>query len=189
MPILGVVASSILKITSTPSFDWIATATPSGTGTVTFSSVPSGYAMFKVIGVANTAGDSIGFTILNSNTSNYGEFAYYGPAGSNCATAGQAVSSSVFRRFATNSSSTTYTAPMMTNYFTPLATDMFKVMTHLSSYSGTSDQNFTWANGIWGNNSATTDIIIRTGNGPSAATNWTANTRFVLYGMKEGAAV
>ena len=167
-------------------WDWIATLSPTGVA-AEFSSIPSGYQTFRIIGSSDTVGESIGNTTINGNTSNYCELAYFGSAGSNASTAGNGANASQFRRFASNSlGSTSILAPMFITYYNAGTIIASKPMQITSGYSGTTNMNFTWANGVNTSGSATiTSIKLSTGNGSGGATNFLANTNFTLYGMKE----
>lgn len=169
------------------SWDWIATLSPTGAATATFSSIPSGYQTFRIIGSSDTVGESIGNTTINGFGADYAEIAYFGSANSNVSTAGTAANSSQFRRFASNSlGSTSILAPMFITYYNADTTISSKPMQITSGYSSTTNMNFTWANGINSGASAKiTSIRLSTGNGSAGASNWLANTNFTLYGMKE----
>jgi hypothetical protein len=177
------------------SWDWIAEGTPNGTGTLTFSSLPSGYQQWKVIGKTRTDGDSIGYTQINGANTNYAEFAYFGntsTSGNNASTAGNAVNSSVFRRFAATASGTAgIGAPMYIDYFAANSTVTRKPMQLYSAYSdGSNSFSFTWANGQrYGGSDPISSITLATGNGPTPTGNFLTTTVYSIYGLKEGTAI
>jgi hypothetical protein len=172
------------------SWDWIAEGTPNGTGFLTFSSLPSGYQEFKVIGKTKSS-ESIGYTQINNVNSNYGEFAYFGNQGSTASTAGNAVSSGMFRRFAVSNSASASGSPMMIDYFGANSTVSSKPMQIMSTYAAnlTNSFAFTWSNGIQNSSSAITTITLGSGNGPTPANDYLTPTVFSLYGLKEGTAI
>lgn len=172
-----------------PQWEWIATSTPTGVTTVTFSSIPTDYHTLKVIGLANTSGDSILNFTLNGVTSGYSEYAKYGSASTTASSAGNAVSSTVFRRSAATSDVGNYGASFIFNVYNANSTTSYKPMTIWSVYGGLSANEFTWSDGQASIVGAISSIKIATGNGSSGATNYISPTKLVLYGMKEGTAL
>jgi hypothetical protein len=176
-----------------PSWEYIARTTPTGTNSVTFTSIPEGYSALKIIGLANSNGDSILYTRMNSTGgTSYAEYAYFGGAGSDVTVAGQAASSSVLRRYACNAitSFSSRNAILYGTYFNANTTNPNKTVHINSGYNvdssgGSPNLDFTFANGVGGPFSAKIDsITLGTGNGPGA-TNFIDTAQFTLYGLKE----
>jgi len=167
-------------------WDWIATLSPTGVA-ATFSSLPSGYQTWRIIGSSDTGGDSIGNTTINGYTSEYSEFAYYGTPGGTVGTAGNGANAAQFRRFASNAvGSTSILAPMFITYFNAGSTIPYKPMHITSGYSGTTNMALTFATGINASGSSRiSSIKLSTGNSSAGASSYLANTNFTLYGMKE----
>lgn len=170
-----------------PAWEQIATVSPTSTNLVTFSSIPDGYSALKVIGLANTDGDSILYTRINTvGGTGYAEYGYYGAAGSNQSTAGNGTSSSVLRRYAANASTSTNNAVVMGTYFNANGTSGTKQVQITSGYSTSTALDFTISQGSLSSQTVKiTSISLGTGNGPGAG-NYVASSRFTLYGLKVG---
>ena len=84
MPILGVVASGISgHLTGPPSFESIATVTPSGSSTITFSSIPSTYKHLQIrFSAITSAAAGISGTLSGSSTYATHELGVYYGGGS-----------------------------------------------------------------------------------------------------------
>jgi hypothetical protein len=72
MPILGITASSILKVSDTGAMFplQVVTVGPSGASTVTFSNIPNTYSHLQVRSLAQTNRSGIGRDIVNININN-----------------------------------------------------------------------------------------------------------------------
>jgi hypothetical protein len=174
----------------TSSWDWIAEATPTSAGFVTFSSLPSGYHEWKVIGKTKNS-ESIGYTQINGSSSSlYGEFAYFGNYSSNLGTAGNGVNSTQTRRFAVSNSSNASGSPMTIDIFGANSSTSLKPIMINSAYASTpSSFQMTFSNGQFGSSSTISSVTLASGNGPSAGSNWSDPTVFSIYGLKEGTAI
>lgn len=167
-----------------PAWEQIATVSPTSTNLVTFSSIPAGYSALKIIGQSNTAGDSILYTRMNSATTGYAEYGYYGSPSSTLSTAGSGLSSSVIRRYASNATASSENAPVMGTYFNANDTSGAKQVQITSGYSSPTNLAFTISQGsLISQNAKITEIQLGTGNGPGAG-NYAANARLTLYGLK-----
>jgi hypothetical protein len=167
-------------------WDWIASLSPTGVA-AEFTSIPSGYQSFRIIGSSSTVGDSIGNTTINGYGAQYAEFAYYGTPSSNVGTAGNGANSSLVRRFASNTApgNSGILGPMFITYYNAGTTIPYKPIQITSSYSASTNMASTFANGINASGSATiSSIKLATGNGSGGASAFLANTNFTLYGMK-----
>jgi hypothetical protein len=169
-------------------WEWIATSSPSGVTTTTFSGIPTDYHTLKVIGVANTSGDSIINFTLNGTTG-YSEYAKYGSVSTTASSAGFANTSNQFRRSAATSDVGNYGASFTFTVFNANSTTSYKPMTIWSNYGGVSANEFTWSDGQSSFASAVTSIKIATGNSSTGANPFISPSKFVLYGMKEGTAL
>ena len=179
------------SVTPAPNGAWeqIATVSPTGTTLTTFSAIPEGYSALKIIGLANTVGDSILWTRINEVGANYAEYGYYGGASSTISTAGNSASSSLIRRIASNASASTSNAPFYVTYFNANSTTVHKQVQITSGANTASNLDFTISQGsLNALASKITSITLGTGNGPgSGNTNFAASSRFTLYGLKVGA--
>ena len=78
-PILGIIASQDYVRIPPSSYESIATATPSGVTSVTFSSIPSTYTSLQIRGIAATSADAVFYLRFNGDTgSNYSRHSLYG---------------------------------------------------------------------------------------------------------------
>lgn len=171
-------------------WDYIAQSQPSGVTSVTFSSLPSGYSTFKIIGWANTSGDSITNVSVNGGggTANFYEAGYYGSAGGNLSTAGTpSGNNNQMRRQAANyagGGSVGQGAPITMTFFGVNSTGIYKAFHGLGGYSQ-GNLEFTFCYGVAGYGSALSSIKIATGNTSAGAGNFVSSTFYILYGMKE----
>jgi hypothetical protein len=183
-PIIGVIASSILK--SNAAFDSIATVTGNGSSnTLTFSSIPQTYKSLHVrIYGQNTSTlvDSPGFFTCPSLTVGtvytMGQI-FYDINSSILFTNG--ISDARVGRAATSSTAwSNTTTPTMLDIYNYTSTSIGKTW---RSFSGGNVASTSWSNMalIWGSNNSTSAITSLSFNSGNP---FTANTRIALYGVK-----
>jgi hypothetical protein len=180
MPILGIVASSILKVTS--SYESIASITPSGVSTITFSSIPSTYVSLQVRAIAkrdsaSTSGSSN--LQLNSDTgSNYTRHFLRGSG--SAATAGGSTSQTsieCFEHTGNDASVANMMGVLICDIQDYASTTKYKTVRTISGNDQNGAGNIYLTSGLWLSTSAVTSITF------FSSTNY-LNTTFALYGIK-----
>ena len=160
-----------------------------GATTLTTFSGLSGYRTYRILGVSNTSAggqDSIVYIRVNGSSSSiYSEFAFGASHSSNLADYGGASSSNMFRRGAASGDDANSNAPFVFTLYNADSTTSHKPLTIMSGYSSSSDMGPTFSNGMFGSTSAVTSIVVGTGNGGGG--NFGTHSKYVLYGIKEGA--
>jgi len=159
------------------SYDSIATATGTGsTGTVTFSSIPSGYKHLQIRSIA-TSTSSYGLIRFNSDSaSNYVTHFLYGDGATVTATALTA-QTSLYGARADNS---THFSVGIVDILDFNSTTKNKTIRVFTGQDGNGSGTIMVNSGLWLSTSAITSITINTQSG-----NWATTAQFALYGMKE----
>lgn len=157
-----------------PTYEPIATATPSGTTLVTFSSIPSTYTDLRI--VANVIGASAGndiFMYFNGDTTGLYDQMFLTRNGSS-PYPGNYSNSQYYWSAPFTYTSTTMPILLMADIFDYTNTNKFKslLVTHAN------DLYATFAYGIWKNTTTINSIVVRCG------VNFAAGTRVTLYGIK-----
>ena len=176
MPILGITASSILKVTG--SYESIATALPNGTAqTVTFNSIPQGYKHLQIRGNA-LLNSSIQITMeINSADTNQ-RFHYLQGTGASV-TAGSATSLYI-------SGQTTPGENKPTAFIVDLHDYSSTTKNKTARFISGQDSNGTYYDRIWIGSGArfeTTAITSLTFSTNGGAL-WQTNSTIALYGIK-----
>lgn len=185
MGILGIYASSVLKVTN--SYESIATVTGSG-ASVTFSSIPSTYKHLQIRSIARTSSGAYDTVLLyrlngdSTYTNYFGRHLLYGD-GSTAAAA--ANNSSAFTGGAVGQTAGGLTA---SNVFATTIVDILdyqntnknKTLRGLGGIDTNGGGTVAFASSLWLNTAAVTSITILPYDGSSFA----ANTQFALYGIK-----
>ena len=176
MPILGITASS-MRSGGGPSFESIATSTPSGTTSVTFSSIPSTYKHLQIRAkISNVTSNIYYYTQFNGDTSaSYARHGLYGD-GTSAAAFGAATRNEIMVGYDGG-----FTQPL-------------NIIVDIQDYANTSknktvraisgnDQNgagiIALLSGLWMNTSAINSLTIYNG-----GNNYTTGTVISLYGIK-----
>ena len=176
MRILGVTASSILKVTG--SYESIATVNGTGSsGTITFSSIPSTYKHLQIRTLANDNSGNALYMQLNSDTgSNYTNHRLQG----NGATTAAAGAGSQTENFWVG-----YASYVASNYGVSIvdlhdysSTSKYKTMRSLIGYDINGGGLILLGSGLWMSTSAITSISIVSSGG-----NFTTASAFSLYGI------
>jgi hypothetical protein len=174
-----------------PAWEQIAMAENIGATTLTTFTSLSGYTTYRILGVSNTSAggqDSIVYIRVNGSSSSiYSEIAFGASHNSNLADYGNATSSNMFRRGAASSENSNSNAPFVFTLYNADSTTSHKPLTIMSGYSSSGDMGPTFSNGMFGSTSAVTSITVGTGNGGGG--NFGTHSKYVLYGIKEGASI
>jgi len=189
MRILGVTASSILKVTS--SYESIASATGTGSsGTITFSSIPSTYKHLQIRMIAkntNTtalSADNVRVRFNSDSGSNYAAHRLYGE-GTSAGALG-----STGQTFIVIESASAYSHSSIPNTFGTAIIDIHdyssttknKVLRSISGCNGntsTIDFSIALSSGLWLSTNAITSIDVI-----SQTNSFTSTSVFSLYGIK-----
>ena len=169
------------------SYESIATATGTGSsGTISFTSIPSGFKHLEIRGIARSTATNATFTIkLNSDSgSNYAQHRLFGDGTSVTASGADTLT---FASVGSNALSTTSSNIAGANIISILdygSTSKYKT---IRSFAGMDDNSGTTASqlairsGLWQSTSAITQIDLIA----AASGSWTTQTTFALYGIKE----
>jgi hypothetical protein len=179
MPVLGIIASSKVRITPN-SYESIATVTGTGlASTLSFTSIPSTYTHLQIRGINNDAvGYSINMTFNSDTSANYTVHQLYGN-GTTASAFGAANFNYIFAGVA-GFSSTTQVAPMIVDILDYANTNKYKTCRMLTGYdsNGATTGYIEFNSGLWRSTSAITRIdLTLTGLFSTTAT-------FALYGIK-----
>lgn len=161
---------------SLSSYESIATATGTGSsGTITFSSIPSGFKHLQIRVSANT-GTAPAVTIrFNSDTgTNYTNHAIYGDG----ATAGALGTASTSSTTVANLTASYYGVAII-DLLDPFSTSKYKTIRSFLGYDANGSGAVYIRSGVWMSTSAVTRIDI------AASDNFTTASTFALYGIKE----
>jgi len=180
-PILGVVASAATGNVSVGAFDSIATGTPSGTQSYTFSSIPQNYKHLQLSWIVYSGNADFTVTIrLNGSTGTYVSFpTYAGTTSSNYALLyyGQDMNTSSSRPAVGVTDFYDYTSTSVNKTSKTIAGSMYPPS------PGAAMTQFAWAS-----TAAISSITVYANTGGSGANfngTFSANTAFSLYGIKE----
>lgn len=179
MPILGITASSILKVTS--SYESIASATGTGSsGTILFSSIPSTYASLQIrCNLIDSGGNSIRFRFNSDSGSNYA-FHNLNGAGSPGVGALGVASTTRIQIGSTYGTSSTYPLGVVADVLDYASTTKYKTFRCMSGWDDNTNGLIELVSGLWQSTSAITSITIEsTGGG-----NFSTTSQFALYGIK-----
>jgi hypothetical protein len=183
MTILGVTASSILKITT--AFDSIATATGTGSsGTITFSSIPSSYAHLQIRALARSTEAATGFANLqiqaNGDTAtNYSTHNFIGN-GSSVLAAGYASQSLMeLGAVVRNNEAANIMGVSIVDIIDYASTTKAKTFKSFAGFDSNGSGRSFLLSGAWYSTSAINSLTLYIGTG-----NFTTTTRFALYGIK-----
>jgi len=196
MPILGITASSILKVPPT-AFESIASATGTGSsGTITFSSIPSTYSHLQIrilSKVTATGVASYPATLrLNGATGSiYAEHFLYGDGAAAGASAGNSPSTTSIALWKISASSKTSSPNMadimgvtiidIHDYASASKNKTVRYFTGVDTNSSVANASYvTLGSGLYAATTAVSSIDIITDGG----TNFTTSSTFALYGIK-----
>jgi hypothetical protein len=172
--ILGILASSGAALSGT--YESISTVNGTGaSGTVTFSTIPSGYKHLQIRSVA-TSTSSYGLIRFNSDSaSNYVVHFLYGD-GASAASTNLTAQTSLYGARADNS---TYFSAGIVDILDFNSTTKYKTIRVLTGQDQNGAGTMMLNSGLWLSTSAITSITINTQSG-----NWATSAQFALYGIK-----
>ena len=180
-PILGIWASQNYTRYQLPtSYDSIATATPSGTGTVTFSSIPSTYTHLQIRGIFSASVASRNVVIrFNSDTgTNYAWHELIGNGTTASASAGTS-STVMYVASAANTTSNLNPCAFIIDILDYANTSKYKTIRTLDGADINGSGNIALDSGLWMNTSAITSISVNLNSG-----NYQTGSHIALYGIK-----
>lgn len=160
-----------------PSFESIATANGTGSsGTITFSSIPSGFKHLQIRSLA-TSSSSYGMIRFNSDSgSNYASHFLY----SDGATVSATGLSSQTQMYGPRADNSTYFSAGIVDILDFNSTTKNKTIRVFTGQDSNGSGLIMVNSGLWMNTSAVTSITINTQSG-----NWATTATFALYGIKE----
>lgn len=177
MPILGTVASSVLKVSG--AFESIASATGTGSsGTISFTSIPSTYQHLQLrILASQTTGTDFQYYIgYNSNTSStYAYHILYGDGTSPWSSGSFSSAPTLIARANTAASTL---SPAIIDIHDYASTTKTKVARSFNGWDNNGTGNICLISNLWNNTSAINSIQITT------TGNWSTSSTFALYGIK-----
>ena len=177
MGILGIYASQIsghLTPPTFPSFESIATSTPSGTGTITFSSIPSTFKHLQIRCSSVPPTGNYNYLRVNGDSGNNYSFHQLQGDGSNASSTG----GNQNLIYINNYSGTTSPAVAVIDIFDYQNVNKYKTVRSLGGVDSNGSGFVQFRTGAWLNTSAITSITI-TSDG-----NYGSGSIFALYGIK-----
>jgi len=178
MPILGIIASSILKVTD--SYESIASSSPTSGSTVTFSSIPSTYQHLQIrINMICTSSAAL-LTNFNSDTGN--NYAMHGLFGTGSATAVNGVGTqSNIQSLGQNAGTiTTYPNVVIMDIHDYASISKYKTVRSFGGFdNNASGTEVDLVSGLWMNTAAITSITFALSGG-----SYSSGTTISLYGIK-----
>ena len=171
-------ASNSVTPTVPTSFESIATSTPSGVNTITFSSIPGTYKHLQVRISAIGAAGSNSFLRVNGATTGYSNHRLYGD-GTTAAGNSLGGSDVFFAGNETTSLSTTLPTVMIIDIHDYASTTRTKSLKALFGTDRNGSGEVTLNGGLYNSTSAITSITFLTGSG-----NFSTGTSIALYGIK-----
>jgi hypothetical protein len=184
-PIIGVIASSILKVTS--SFESIATATGTGSsGTITFSSIPSTYKHLQIRVLARSTEAASGFTNLQvqvngDTTTNYSIHNLIGDGSSVSANGYGSQSLMELGAVVRNNEAANIMGVSIIDIIDYASTTKNKTFRSFAGWDANGSGRSFLLSGAWFSTSAINSLTIKIG---GASNYFTTNSTFSLYGIK-----
>ena len=182
-PILGIWASQNYSRYSLPtSYESIATSTPSGTGTLTFSSIPSTFTHLQIRGIysGSIAERSLGLRFNSDTGTNY-SWHEIGGNGTAVSPSNGTSATVMYVGYAGNTTNNLYPSPVIIDILDYADTNKYKT---IRSLQGNDINGAGWAildSGNWRSTSAVTSITLFLNSG-----NYNTYSSFALYGIKGG---
>jgi len=179
MPILGITASSILKVSDTGAMFplQVVTVGPSGASSVTFSNIPNTYSHLQVRGIARTGTNQSVLVTFNGSSSTYKNHYLEGTGAS--AIAGAETNSGIALYSVSVSTANTFSA-FVWDILDYANTNKNKVLRALNGYDANGTGYIDLDSGLWVNTAAITSIAIT----PTGSTTFQQYSQFALYGIK-----
>ena len=179
-PILGIMASS--RLVETTAYESIATLTPSGVSTITFSSIPSTYSSLQIRAIAKrdtaTTSGSTNLRFNGDTASNYVRHYLRGNGSAASASASTAQTSiECFEHTGNDAAVTNVMGVLILDIQDYASSTKNKVIRSLSGNDRNGAGNIYLTSGLWLSTAAVTSITL------FSAANY-LNTTFALYGIK-----
>jgi hypothetical protein len=173
----------------TTSYESIATVTPSGTGQVTFSSIPSTYKHLQVRGIyrnsANVGGDDARLRLNNDSSAIYITHRLYG-LGSGTPTANTSGTGDTSMQFGYNTADGSTGADIFTGCVIDIldyaSTNKNKTVRTLDGFDNNGSGSIQFLSGLYVSTNAITRLDLYCFN--LGSNNWATGTTFALYGIK-----
>jgi hypothetical protein len=178
MPILGITASSILKIPPS-SYESIASSTPSGTDTITFSSIASSYASLQ-LRIFHLEPD-VGGLRIRFNSDAGSNYTYHELKGNGSTASATGAATGTYSGFAYSWGTNSTTAPHagIIDVLDYASTTKYKTIRGINGQDTNASGAISLASTLWLSTSAVNSITIL-----STAGNYGSGTTFALYGIK-----
>ena len=180
-PLLGIWASGQQagQIIGT-SFESIATSQPSGTGTLTFSSIPSTYTHLQLRGIysASVASRNV---LLQFNSDTAGNYSWHelNGNGTSATASGGASSTGMYVATAGNTTTNTYPAAFIIDILDYADTNKYKTIRSLNGADINGSGQICLDSGNWRSTSAVSSITVYLNSG-----NYNSYSHIALYGIK-----
>lgn len=172
---------------SLSSYESIATATGTGSsGTITFSSIPSTFKHLQIRGIGRTDGGNVN-GLLRFNSDSGTNYAYHILYGDGSAAGAQGFASDTSINFARTAVSTSTadvlggTVVDILDYGSTTKNKTVRAFFGFDMNTASTTYQVRIGSGLWMNTNAITSISLIAG----GSANWTTQTTFALYGIKE----
>jgi hypothetical protein len=176
--LVGIIASSG-GAAAAPAYESIATITPTGTSTITFSSIPSTYTslQLRMSVITATAGANLQLRLNGDTGTNYARHFLFGNGASVSASGNASVSTMYI-----DTSGTRTTSPMVSviDLHDYASTTRYKTVRMLVGCDNNGAGEIDLMSGLWMNTSAVNSLTIFA----TPTYNYSAGTTFALYGIK-----
>jgi hypothetical protein len=166
-------------VTSTNSYESIATISAGGSSSVTFSSIPSTYQHLQIRAFLNNSSSNISTSMqFNGDTAtNYAKHGLFGDGASATAAGSASVSSMTFQLYSGNTTSN-YSGTVI-DILDYKDTNKYTTVRGLGGYDNNGSGLVYFGSGLWMNTAAVSSITIGTAGG-----SWATGSSFALYGIK-----
>lgn len=172
-------ASNSVTPASPSSFESIASITPSGVATVTFSSIPQTYKSLQIRGICTDAGANSVQMRVNSDTgANYARHALSGNGTTTGASGAGGTSNILIGGYRDGfSSNASYLGAIIVDIHDYASTTKYKTTRSFNGYDANGSGTVELNSGLWQSTSAITSITI------SMPSNFSTGSTFALYGI------
>jgi hypothetical protein len=162
------------------SYESIATATPIGVSTITFSSIPQTYTSLQIRGLCTDTGANSVTMHINSDTgTNYARHALSGNGSTAGASGAASTSNILIGGYRSGfSSSASYLGGIIVDIHDYTSTSRYKTTRSFNGYDANGSGTVELNSGLWQSTSAVTSITI------SMPSNFSTGSVFSLYGIK-----
>jgi hypothetical protein len=187
MPILGITASSILKVSDTGAMFplQVITVGPSGASSVTFSNIPNTYSHLQIRAIGRTSaseadGDSFKIRFNSDSGNNYTEHRLIGTGSAAAAGAGTSQSNAFGYQLPSSSQLASSFGLFVMDVLDYKNTNKYKTLRGLGGFETNSVGRVGFWSSVWMNTNAISSITIT----PNVGANFAQYSSFALYGIK-----